>query len=138
MVVQALKAEAEVTDSPPTLSQHLLDAPPFRPGRERDELLDQLLAPVRSGMVLTRTDLARGARELGVGLRAGERRFVLSAFLDQHADGTLEWLAGEARRAARQHTETIPYEGVSRFWASRAQATVSSLRALTLEGASHA
>lgn len=138
VVARALDAEAEVTDTPPMLSQHLRDAPPYRPGRERHELLDQLLAPVRSGMILTRTDLARGAHELGVGLRAGERRYVLGAFLDQDAEGTLAWLAMEAERAARQHTETIPYEGVSRFWASRAHETETSLRALILEGASHA
>ena len=73
-----------------------------------------------------------------MGLRAGERRFLLGAFLDQNAEGTVAWLIEESMRSAQRHAETIPYEGVARFWVSRAQNTVTSLRSLTPEGASHA
>src|SRR5262249_55202817 len=55
-----------------------------------------LLAPVRSGIVLTRADLARAARDLGLGLRMGERRFILETLLAQDAGPMLVWLAGAA------------------------------------------
>ena len=38
----------------------------------------KILAPALSGVVLTRADLARAAHEIGLGLRQGERRFVLA------------------------------------------------------------
>ncbi len=138
VVAQALGAEVESLGAAAALPLHLREAPPFQPGHERVTLLDQVLAPVRSGMILTKTDLARGAREIGVGLRAGERRFVLGAFLDQDAERTLVWLADEAERASRLHADTIEDEAVSRFWVSRAHDTADLLRALTLEGAPHA
>ena len=120
---------------PATLPLHLRDAPPFAPAEESGALTAELLAPVRTGFVLTRTDLARAARDVGLGLRAGERRYVLTSFLEQDPRGILEWLAAEAQRAGKQQRDHQHHAGVARFWSSRAEGTASFLRALTLEGA---
>jgi len=38
------------------------------------------------------------ARDLDLGSRVGERKFVLKALFAQDADATLEWLESEAMR----------------------------------------
>lgn len=101
--------------------------PPAAVGGE--SFLAQLLAPVRSGMLLTRDDLARAARELGLGLRAGERRFALRALLGQDAAGTLDWLAAEARRWEEGHArDEAVLGGIARFWRGRAAAAAAVLQ----------
>ena len=59
--------------------------------------LEQLLAPVRTGFILVRSDLVAAARELGLGLRIAERRYVLEALLGQDAAATLRWLSDSLR-----------------------------------------
>ena len=88
-----------------------------------------LLAPVRSGLILTRADLTRAARTLDLGLRMGERAYILRAFLEQDAAGTLTWLADEADVAATRHASLVPTLGeVGNFWRTRAEATAEALR----------
>lgn len=67
------------------------------------DLVDALVTPARSGMILTRARLAAGAEQIGVGLRIGERRFALRAVLEQDPPAALAWLAGEAHRWQRRH-----------------------------------
>lgn len=102
------------------LPRHLAEAPAL-PGPDAGlrELLQTLLAPARTGMVLVRDDLRRAARQLGLGARTGERRFVLESMLAQDAPATLGWLAEEARLWARWHG---PASGgaTGRHWAARA------------------
>ena len=62
-----------------------------------DETLDALVAPIRSGVVLTYRDLAECAHQVGIGLRRGERRYALRAMVEQDARGTLQWLGAHAR-----------------------------------------
>ena len=97
LLVEVLLAEAAALDPPDTVPTHLRDAPglPERVDHVRD-LAQALLTPVRSGIVLTRGDLARGARERDLGLRVGERAFVLASMLEQDATATLQWVATEA------------------------------------------
>jgi TorA maturation chaperone TorD len=75
----ALEVEVAHLGPPPTLPAHLRDAPGLPDPREAPpgSFLDGLLAPVRSGLVLARADLARIARELDLGLRIGERAYLL-------------------------------------------------------------
>lgn len=88
-----------------------------------------LLAPVRSGFIVTRADLARCARALDLGLRMGERAYILRALLEQDADATVAWLADEADAAAARHGLLASTLGdVGRFWRGRAQATAGALR----------
>jgi hypothetical protein len=90
-----------------------------------------LLAPVRSGLCLTRADLRRGAREIGIGTRAGERAFMLRSMLEQDAPGTARWLADEADRWATRHRDDEPGLGaVAVFWRLRAEASGLALRSL--------
>jgi len=87
-----------------------------------------LLSPVRSGVVLTRSDLARAGRDLGLGLRVGERAYILEAMFGQGASETLAWLAEEARAWEGRHDRTgsIAPE-VADFWMERARRTAGLL-----------
>ncbi len=88
-----------------------------------DEILPAVLAPVRSGIVVTRDDLSRAGRLLGVGVRIGERRFILRAMLEQDPAGTFEWFAGEAAAWAAVHADTRDVLGaIATFWEERARA----------------
>jgi TorA maturation chaperone TorD len=91
-------------------------------GGDHDDLVAWLLTPVRSGMVLVRSDLQRAARALDMGTRVGERRFVLQSLLGQDVEAALRWLAAEARRWVSLHRRWELVTGdVARFWVGRAQ-----------------
>lgn len=117
----ALGEEARTLGPQERLPLHLRVASPLEP----DDLLGGLLAPVRSGVVLVRDDLGRAARELGLGVRVAERRYVLRALLAQDAAPTLAWLAAEARRWAGLHAETPG--PIGQFWQERAEAAAALL-----------
>ena len=88
-----------------------------------------LLAPVRSGLIVTRADLTRCARALDLGLRMGERAYILRAFLEQDPGATVVWLAAEADAAAARHDALASSLGeVGRFWQVRARTTAGALR----------
>jgi len=131
LLTQALVAEAAGLAPPGTPPLHLRDVPGLPgPGQDLQLLVRAILTPVRSGLLLTRWDLARGASTLGLGLRAGERAFALRSLLDQDPVATLVFLAEEAARWAARHRQTEPALGeVGRHWQERAEAT----RALLLE-----
>lgn len=132
LLLEALRHEAEVVGPAPALPLALRAAPPLGDPREGAAgLLEQLLAPIRTGMVLTRNDLVRAARELGLGIRIGERRYVLPALLAQQPDAVLGWLADEADRRAAAHAGHVGWTGpIARFWRDRATATALLLRQL--------
>jgi TorA maturation chaperone TorD len=129
----ALAAEAERLPADGLVPLHLRASVPLVDPR-RDGLeafLTSVLAPVRSGLVLTRTDLGRAARDLGLGLRLGERRFVLRALLAQEAGGTLGWLAAEAESWVGRHRRMpSAFAPVTDFWAARAERTAALLAEL--------
>jgi hypothetical protein len=104
-------------------------AAPAGPTAGRGWLLDALLAPVRSGVLLTGADLRDGAKAAGVGYRVGERRYTLQAMLDQDAGATLSWLAAHARRWAALHAAQQPVAGPDprHWWARRAEHTARTL-----------
>jgi TorA maturation chaperone TorD len=113
------------------LPAHLREAPPLPDPRQEgaEAFLGGLLAPVRSGMVLTRADLARVAAEAEVGLRAGERRYALEHLLAQDAPAVLDTLATEAARQGRAHRQRVAWLGASAtFLADRAETTAALLR----------
>jgi hypothetical protein len=151
---EALEAEAASLGPPDALPLHLRDAPGLldpraveprddpAPGartppaggsseNEPQAFLRVLLAPVRTGIVIVRADLARAARETGLGLRMGDRRFVLASLLTQDASRTLRWLAAEARAWASRHARHAAALGdIARFWERRAAATAALLEDL--------
>ncbi len=123
LLLAALFSEAAELGPPERLPLHLREAPPLEDPRENGGgvLLRQLTTPVRTGMLLTRADLARCADDLGLGRRAGERRFVLKALLSSSPEATLDWLAGEAARWREAHRGyRAEAAAISRFWSSRA------------------
>lgn len=96
-----------------------------------EDFLQALLAPVRTGMILTRSDLQRAAAHLDLGSRIGERKFVLKALLSQDAPATLNWLAEEAKACGERHRRTPALPPAIRdFWISRAESSSDLLQSL--------
>jgi hypothetical protein len=129
----ALGAEARRAAPPAALPLALRTAPaPVSAAPEPGPLLDALLAPARSGIPLTGTDLREAAVTAGVGYRVGERRFALRAMLDQDAAATLAWLGGHASRWAERHAAQQPIAGPDprHWWARRAAHTDRTLQLL--------
>jgi TorA maturation chaperone TorD len=132
LLTETLEREARSVPAPPRLPLHLREAPALADpeGTDGDDFLTALLAPVRSGMVLTRADVARAARNLGLGLRAGERLYSLRAMAEQDPGPLFQWLEAEAVRWRARHERRIPTLGaVAGFWAERARRTEAALRA---------
>lgn len=127
-------------DGATPLPTHLRDAPPLADPRDGADLplADQLLVPARTGMVLTGADLRRAARETTLGLRIGERRYVLEQLLGQDVPTTLRWLADHAsttHRALTPWRDAIP--GIASWWTNRVDTTAALLLDLADE-ADHA
>ena len=138
MLRAALYEELETVGRETLLSLHLREAPTVADPREEgtEAFMQSLLAPVRSGMILTRADLARAARRLNLGLRLGERRFILRALFSQEASGVLEWLAGEASMWEEHHRQNQERLGGSAAaWRERAARSASLLAELQLSAA---
>jgi TorA maturation chaperone TorD len=116
----------------PELPLHLRAAPEWPASTETmDPWLDALLAPVVSGIILTRADLDRAGRDLGLGLRAAERRVTLRSFLAQAPESVFRWLASEATTWQARHAAWEPITGdIARFWRRRAERTAMETQAL--------
>jgi hypothetical protein len=99
-----------------------------------EAFLDGLLAPARSGLILTREDLAGLARDAELGRRIGERKYVLKALLAQDGTAVLERLAGLADQSARGPLVAMP-EVTALWWRERAQATRGLLSELAADAA---
>lgn len=127
---ELLVGEAADADPPANLPRHLMDLPrPSGNPASLDELVDGLLSPARSGIVLTRGHLGAAARELGLGSRLGERRRVLRALIEQDAPGMLCWLSEQARSwASRHRADEVAMGAAARHWAERASTTAGQLR----------
>jgi hypothetical protein len=91
--------------------------------------LKQLLAPARTGLIITRDDLRDAARELGLGLRVAERRYVLEGMFGQDAAAILEWLSVYAAQWSERHE--------SEFWRRRAARSGALLRDAAGEARQH-
>jgi len=129
----ALVEEAKQLDPPEGLPLHLRASEELPDPREEgaEVFLGALLSPVRSGLLLTGSDLAGAARKLGLGLRKGERRFILRSLLAQEPTAVLGWLVGEAERWRDRHGERLPLFGkLNTFWAGRAARTAELVQDL--------
>lgn len=123
LVEAALLAEAERLPAGGLVPLHLREEAALADPRTEGlgPFVTSLLASARSGLVLVRADLARAGRELGLGLRLGERRFVLEALLGQDAPACLHWLAREAARWTDRHRRMPEaFAPVAGIWAARA------------------
>ena len=126
LLAAALAEETALLGEPEGLPVHLRLAPRLEhPGEVGgDAFVAQLLAPVRTGMILVRDDLVTAARDLELGGRIGERRFVLRALLAQDAPATLAWLRD---RAGGTRCSATGGSVIRAFWHDRAQATAALL-----------
>jgi hypothetical protein len=132
LLADVLADEVTRLPAPTTLPAHLRDAPDLPDPRHPDthDFLDGLLAPVRSGLILARADLARAAHDLDLGLRIGERAYMLRALLSQDHPATLHHLATEAQRQRDHLTEDHDPHG---WWANRLQHTATLLTDLATD-----
>ena len=137
---QALRAESAGLGQAEMLPLALRAAPPgMAVADSLDETLDALVAPIRSGMVLTYRDLANCANGVGVGLRRGERRFALRALLEQDAPGALTWLGAHARWwSQRCPSAQLKTNDPCAWWSRRAANTARVLETLVAEKADSA
>jgi TorA maturation chaperone TorD len=128
---EALDAEARAHGpAPETLPLHLRAAPGLADpaGGESEEFLRSLLAPARSGIILTRADLGRASRALGLGARAGGRAFTLKSLLGQDAAAVLDWLAAECAGWAARHAARRALLGpAAAWWETRARTTAARI-----------
>lgn len=133
LLMNALLAEAKSVGWPEALPLHLRESAGLVNPQSDDagQFVQSLLSPVRSGMILARSDLSRAARSLNLGIRLGERAFILRALFGQNAGGMLEWLAEEANEWTRRHRVYVDSLGeVARAWEEKATAAASLLREL--------
>jgi TorA maturation chaperone TorD len=131
----ALASEArERGPAPESPSLHLRAAPGLQ-GPEvygAEEFLRSLLAPARSGLILTRTDLRRAAHALGFGARPGGRAFTLRSMLGQDSAAVLGWLAAEADAWAARHAARRDALGATAaWWESKARTTAQFLKEIS-------
>lgn len=135
MLLEVLEHEAAVTAAPPQLPLHLRAAPPLQDPRAEgaDAFSAGLLTPVRSGMIVTATTLSAAARELGLGLRVAERRYVLRNLFHQDTAATLGWLAEHARRSSAAASRQSWTGAIAEFWRERSAATATLLDTVATE-----
>ncbi|MFP3914131.1 MAG: molecular chaperone [Actinomycetota bacterium] len=112
------------------LPRHLHEAPP--PLDTSSQLRD-LLIPVRAGIVITRADLARLARRLGLGIRLSGRLPTLETLAGQSRRQVLHWLRDHANGWERRHRARSGPAVIGRFWADRAANTSAAVDAMLAE-----
>jgi TorA maturation chaperone TorD len=130
---EALLHEARSLEAPPTPPLHLRDVANL-PGITSDAFIRAVLAPARSGLVITRQDLAGAATAMGMGARIGGRAFILHALISQDRTATYRWLARQAAGWAAHHRAgDPPLTGIAPYWYGRAEATRRLLHQTLLE-----
>ncbi len=133
MLEEAILAERRTSSRSRNLPLHLREAPGMPDPRTDggEAFLSGLLTPIRSGMIVTRGDLAGAARRLDLGLRMGERLYILKALFSQDAGKVLEWFVDTAEVWAGKHEQQGSDRGeIAAFWEGRARATASLAAAL--------
>lgn len=128
LLLDALEAEATHVGAPTALPLHLRGAPPLPRDSGLDALIEGIFSPVRSGVILTRADLARCARDLGLKTRVADRRHTLKTLLSQDVTRVAGWLANESRRQADLMTGKAPaFRLIADHWEQRALGTADLL-----------
>ncbi|HEV7377014.1 MAG TPA: molecular chaperone TorD family protein [Pyrinomonadaceae bacterium] len=140
LLMSALLEEASLVGRQERLSLHLREATGLIDPRSEggEDFLQSILTPVRSGMVLTRADLTRAARKLGLSVRMGERKFILKSLFAQDAHGVFDWLIEEATLwGEHHHNHRGALEEIGGAWGEKTKDTsalLEELRAGMMEG----
>ncbi len=117
----ALSDEAQALGRPDGLPLQLRETVARDPA-DGKSFIEWLLSPVNSGVIIVRSDLRKVASDLKLGLRVGERRWVIESLLGQDPQATLSWLASFCRHWSESHRRWVPVTGdVGRFWLERAE-----------------
>lgn len=135
ILMETLLAEALVLGEQESLPLHLREGCGLVDPRESEgdagEFCQSVLTPARSGMILTRADLTKAGRKLGMGLRMGERKFILKTLLAQDAPAIFDWLIEEATIWTKRHQEHREVlGGISVAWEEKSKAAASLLKEL--------
>jgi len=128
---EVLLTEAETVGVPERQSLHFREAPSLPSGEafDLDGLVAWVLTPIHSGMILLRRDLLAAGCQLGLGVRNGERRFVLKELLKENTVEVFGWLTTSAKEWSARHRQySTPL--ISEWWADRAQATATVFHTL--------
>ncbi len=135
MLRDVLREQAQQMGGQEPLSLHLREAPSMADPRQEGAaaFVASLLAPVRSGLVLTRADLRTAASELGTGVRIADRSSALTTLVADQPTKMLGWLAAHAGWWTAEHSRDPVFGLASGFWAGRAELTGSLLRELQRE-----
>lgn len=136
LLSRVLREEAQRGGIAPMLSPYLRETHPLaHPGTgSLRPLVKGLLTPIQSGIILTRADLVRAGRQLGLGLRVSERHMILITLLQQDGANSLNWLAEEAFAWRSYHAAWRAVSGeLAVFWEERAGETARLLAALREE-----
>jgi len=138
LLIEALAAEVDALPPRRELPTSLSASPAPLDLASRQSLLASILAPARAGMVLTRADLIRASQELGVGVRIGDRRFMLESLLDQEPAATLAWLGCLAEEWVFIHRSAHPSSlmPIGVWWSERAAYNAALLAGATLRAGS--
>lgn len=134
----ALMVELETLDKPRQLPLHLRGSDCLIDPREHDTegFLQSLLTPARSGMILMRADLVRCGQTLSLGLRMGERKFIMRSLFSQNPRGVLEWLLGELADWKEQHRQSLgPLGAIAAAWLEKTERAAALLEELKVEAA---
>jgi len=135
LLMKALLEEVQTVGTQESLSIHLREQIGLIDPRNNpvEEFLQSILTPVRSGMILTRSDLTAIARKLELSLRMGERKFILKTLFAQDASGVLAALANEAEVWTERHrSDYAGLRDVARAWEKKATAAAALLADLKL------
>ena len=99
-----------------------------------DDIVSSLFAPVTSGIVLTRADLGRCAREIGMMPHIADRRYTMREFLVADSERVQRWIAAEARRQA-DAIAAMPdvFGAVRSHWEQRALQTADAINSITIQ-----
>ena len=127
---EALVEEIEEVGYPLQLPLHLRESTGLVDPREHgtEEFLQSLLASARSGMIITRFDLIRAGRKLGLGLRLGERKFILQSLFNQNPLAVLDWLRAETAAWKDCHKQNQEMLGAIAFaWLEKTEAAAKLL-----------
>jgi TorA maturation chaperone TorD len=138
LLMKALLEEASLVGQQERLSLHLREAMGLVDPRSEkvEDFLQSILTPVRSGMIMTRSDLIKAARKLGLSVRMGERKFMLRSLFAQDAHGIFDWLIGEATLwGERHHNQPKTLEEIAGAWEQRTKASAALLEELKREAA---
>ncbi len=134
---QAL-TEAMAAEQPPAeLPLALREAAPPRIPADPAALIDILLSPAVSGMVVVREDLAPLASGLGVGMRQGERRFILGELYRVDPGGFIEyWIERLERWSTLVPGAFAGAPAVGDWWRSRGTTVAEMMRQMKPDVAS--